>query len=441
MPNREYILAGMSLHTERPYLEKRFDDLSQITGDFGPETKLVGIAYDTRARHPVTNNPILWVAGDDNCQLTALDSRTMQVIESWPYPSPGIFGINAATKCFGLAVRNEPTTNIIAFLTEPGLDATGCPLLFHLRYVPGAATNSERLQILSWFYVNTTAASNLIRLHENHRGMTEYRGDFMILGRRNNKNTVFYIDQIGMPLASYDNAFQTTDDLRGLLHIHSRIYTTMDRTADPQIGGRTLVKFITDEIDRQQGQMIPLPSIEPFFLSTFFGDMTLYQDRMAACDHHKIYLYKMIYFTFLVDEIPNDDIEMGSILIGESKIKEVKIKNIADYYMLKDIVITKGTVVCPGAAQHCPASEALSWVKMSTVDPTTDNSPLIWQDSIVLANTPNLFIRPDGELRFWVRITVPVAYTNLEDAGGLARLVTVDDGPFAIPLEITAKVG
>jgi hypothetical protein len=310
-----------------------------------------------------------------------------------------------------------------------------------MRYVPGAATNQTRLEVESWFYMNTTAATGAVTLHANHRGMTEYRGDFLILGRRNNKNTIFYIDRIGMPLASFDNAFITNDDLRGILHIHSRVYTTMDRTSDPQVGGRTLVKFITDEISRQQGQMIPLPSIEPFFLPSFFGDMALYQDRMAACDGARIYLYKMIYFTFIVDEIPNDDIEMGSVLIGESKIKEVKLKNISDYYMLKDVVITKGTVICPGAQPYCPASEALSWVKMSTTDPTTDNSPLIWQDSIVLANTPNLFMKPDGELRFWIKITVPTAYINLQDSGGGPRLVVVDDGPFAVPLEISCKVG
>lgn len=441
MPNREYVLAGKSLHTERPYLDKRFDTMNNSLGDYGNETKFVGIAYDSRHRHPVTNNPILWLAGDTNCKILAVDAVTMHVIESFNYPTTGDTGSSPATKCYGLAILMQPTDCIIGFLSEPNLDATTCPVLFHLKYDPAGSTPADRLKVENWYYVNTTSNTNVLQLSEDNRAMTEYRGDFMILGKYKNMGSIIYIDKLGLPLASYAKAFKATDDLRGILHIHDRVYTTMDLSTDPEIGGRSLVKFITDEIDRQQGQLIPLPSIEPFFLPTFKGSMAIYQDRMAACDGSKVYLYKMIYFCFIVNEIPNDDIEMGSIIIGESKVKDIKFKNIADYYMIKDVVLTKGTVICPNAAQHCPASEALAWVKFSVVDPEADTSTTNWVDSITFANTSDTKLRPDGESRFWIKITVPNKYTNIMDSGGSPKLVTVDDGPFAIPLEITAKIG
>ncbi len=436
---RKYILAGESLGTERPFLDKRFDNLSNISVDFGGEEELVSLAYDTRNRNPVTTNPILWLAGDGNKKIYACDSKTLQVIESFNYPTSDASGMAPPQQCFGLALLSEPTSCTLVFLSEPGLDDTDCPILFHLTYIPGAATPQERLVVKNWYYVNTTGASSIFSLHEDNRGMTEYRGDLMILGRYNNVNTVMYLDKFGMPLATYP-AFEEEDKLKGLLHIHDRVYTTMDGTDNARIGGRFLAKFITPEIDNQPGSMIPLISIEPFFLPTFNGDMAIYQDRMAACDRDRVYLYKMLYFCFIVDDMHNDDIDMGSILIGESKVKGVKLKNIADYYKLKDVSLKKGTVTCPDAAAHCPASEALAWVKLSVTDPATTTSEDIWLDTISLA-TSEPYIAPDGEREFWVKIEVPTVYENLTESGGGAKAVSVDDGPFVIPLEITAKVG
>ena len=63
---RTEILAGLSLGTERPYLDKRFADLSNLSNDFGGETKLIGIAYDPRHKNPSTGNSLIWLAGDTN---------------------------------------------------------------------------------------------------------------------------------------------------------------------------------------------------------------------------------------------------------------------------------------------------------------------------------------------------------------------------------------
>ena len=59
---RTEILAGLSLGTERPYLDKRFADLSNLSNDFGGEKKLIGIAYDPRHKNPsllsLLSNPV-----------------------------------------------------------------------------------------------------------------------------------------------------------------------------------------------------------------------------------------------------------------------------------------------------------------------------------------------------------------------------------------------
>lgn len=436
---RKYILAGESLGTERPKLDKRFDNLSNISVDFGGETELVSLAYDTRNQHPVTGNPILWLAGESNKRIYACDSKTMQVIESFPFPTTGNPDITPTTKCYGLAILSDPTTSTLVFLSEPGLDTTTCPLLFHLKYVPAADTPEGRLVVTDWFYVNTTGAAGVFQLSVTNRGMSDYKGNLMILGKYNDINTIAYIDRNGMILAVYPT-FEAIDDLRGVVHIHDRVYTTMDGTTDARIGGRYLAKFLSDEIDNVPGRMIPLPSIEPFFIHNFFGDMTIYQDRMASCDRDRVYLYKMLYFCFIVDNMHMENIDMGSILIGDYKVKMIKLKNIADYYKIKDVNIIKTAVTCAAGESACPASEAVGWVKFALVDPALTVDPSIWTDTILLAET-SPYLAPDGEQEFWVKIDVPVTYTNLTTVGGTPRPVDVDDGPFVVPLEITAKVG
>lgn len=436
---RKYILAGESLGTERPKLDKRFENLSNISVDFGGELSLVSIAYDTRNRHPVSGNPILWLAGDSNKRIYACDSRTLQVIESFAYPTTGNPDISPVTMCYGIAILSEPTTSTLVFLSEPNLDDTTCPILFHIKYNPEGSTPEDRLYVEDWYYVNTTGANSVFQLDATHRGMTEYKGNLMILGTYNSVNTVTYIDRNGMILAVHPT-FDAADDLRGVVHIHDRVYTTMDGTTDSRIGSRYLAKFLTDEIDKVPGRMIPLPAIEPFFTHNFFGDLTIYQDRMAACDRDRVYLYKMLYFCFIVDNMHMENIDMGSILIGDYKVKMVKLKNIADYYKIKDVSIVKSAVTCPGGETHCPASEAVAWVKFSLTDPSTTSDTSIWDDTIILANSAP-YLAPDGEQEFWVRIDVPINYANLVTVGGTPRPVDVDDGPFVVPLEITAKIG
>jgi len=435
---RKYILAGESLGTERPKLEKRFYNLSNISADFGGETQLISLAYDTRNVNPATGNPILWLAGDSNKRIYACDSRTMQVIESFAYPAVDDPSISPATKCYGMTILSEPTSNLLVFLSEPKLDETDCPILFHLRYDPDETTAQDRLKVENWYYTNILA-STLFNTAPEHRGMTEFKGNLMILGEHAGVNTIIYLDRYGMVLAAHPT-FASTDDIRGLVHMHDRVYTTLDGTAEERIQGRYLAKFLTAEIDKIPGRMIPLPSIEPFFLPTFFGDLAMYQDRMAACDRDRVYLYKMLYFCFIVDDMHTEDIDMGSILIGDYKVKQVKLKNIADYYKIKDVVLTKGSVVCPDGATHCPASEAVAWVKFSTTDPSTTTDSGIWLDTITLANSAP-YLAPDGEQEFWVKIDVPATYTNLTNPGGTPRDVGVDDGPFVIALELNAKVG
>ena len=433
---RTEILAGLSLGTERPYLDKRFADLSNLSNDFGGEKKLIGIAYDPRHKNPSTGNSLIWLAGDTNKKLYVCDSQTLLPIVSFDYPKAET--LEPATTCYGLAIIPTPTDMNIMFLTEANLDSTGCPILYQLKYDPSANT-TEQLTIKMWHYLAVTATSDTFVLEPENRGMTEYKGDLMVIGKYKGSTTVIWLSKTGQVLAYYPDIV-TADSPKGLLHMHDRVFTCMDATSDPDIGGRYLAKFLTDNIDKKPGAYVKLMSIEPFFLSNFNGDITLFQDNMAACNHDIVYTYKMLYFCFVFDNMFTDDIDMGSVLIGDYKIKRGKFKNIADKYSLKDVQITTGTVVCPGGATNCPAKEALAWVKMSVTDPETTNDSSIWNDTIYFATT-RPWIYPDGEREFWIKIDVPVNYASLTVSGGTPRPVVVDDGPFVVPLNISAKVG
>ncbi len=434
---RVEVLAGLSLGTERPYLDKRFADLTSLSNDFGGENQLVGIAYDPRHRNPSTNNALIWLAGDSNQKLYVCDSKTMLPVISFTYPQAS--SLSPATKCFGLAIIPTPTDMDIMFLTEAGLDSTGCPILYQLRYVPTLPAD-EQLQITMWYYLATTTSSTTFVLESANRGMTEYKGDLMVIGKYKGNTTFAWLSRNGQILAHYPDV-TTADSPKGLLHMHDRVFSCMDATSDPDVGGRYLGKFLTDNIDKKPGTFVKLMSIEPFFLSGFNGDLSLFQDNMAACDKDIVYTYKMLYFCFVFDNMFTDDIDMGSVLIGDYKIKRGKLKNIADKYSLKDVQITTGTVICPGAVSNCPAKEALAWVKMSTVDPETTNDDTIWSDTIYFATT-RPWIYPDGEREFWIKVDVPTTYAALTvENTSTPRPVEVDDGPFVVPLNISAKVG
>lgn len=438
---RSEILAGRNLLTERPIPDKRFDGLSKLSTEIGGETKLVALAYDTKHVNPTTQNPILILAGDTNKKIYMCDSQTMQVIESFNYPelkNSESVSNSPAQHCYGLAILNEPTDCIIAFLSEKQVEDN--PVLYHLRYTPTAGSPEDRLKIERWFIVNTAAGGAAFDFKEDGRGMSEYRNDFMVVGQWKGVDTIVNLDYHGMPLAYYP-AFTKADKLCGVQYINQRVYTTIDMTSDPEIGSRVLAKFLTENIDR--GRMVPLMSIEPFFLSNFNGEITIFQDRMAACYADNVYTFRLCYFMFIVDDIPNDDIDMGSILIGDSKTKRVVLKNIADMYKLKDISISvdKAGVTCPGAASNCPAKEACDWVKMTTVDPAKHAGDLsAWQSTITIATAPP-YVEPDGEREFWIKVAIPEQYTELKTTGGQPRPVVVDDGPFVVPVRIRCRVG
>lgn len=438
---RAEILAGRNLLTERPVPDKRFDGLSKLTSDIAGETQLVALAYDTRHRHPITNKPILILAGDVNKKLYFCDSETMAVWFSWDYPelkNSSLTNAPPANHCYGLAVLNEPTDCIIAFLSEKQIE--GNPVLYHLKVTPpdDAHGVSEKVTIKNWYIVNTAAGGAAFDFKTNGRGMSEYRNDLLVVGAWHGVDTLANIDYYGMPLAQYPS-FTVADKLCGVQYINQRVYTTIDMTSDPDIGSRVLAKFLTENIDR--GRMVPLMSIEPFFLTGFNGDITIFQDRMAACYADNVYTYRMCYFMFIVDDLPNDDIDMGSILIGDSKIKRVVLKNIADIYRLKNVVITvdHDGVVCPGGpGANCPAKDATNWVKLSTDNPNGSGGA-DWKDSIKIATvvTPaDPIIEPDGEREFWIQVEIPEHYSYDN-----TKAVTVDDGPFVCPLIITARVG
>lgn len=445
---RAEILAGRNLLTERPVPDKRFDGLSKLTTEIAGETQLVALAYDTKHRHPITNNPILILAGDVNKRIYFCDSETMEVWVSFPYPelkNSALVPAPPADTCYGLAILNEPTDCIIAFLSEKQIE--GNPVLYHLRFTPpnSAAGVAASLDIVNWYIVNTAAGGAAFDFKPVGRGMSEYRNDLLVVGAWHGVDTICNLDYYGMPLAQYPS-FTVADKLCGVQHINQRVYTTIDMTSDPDIGSRVLAKFLTENIDR--GRMVPLMSIEPFFLTGFNGDITIFQDRMAACYADNVYTYRMCYFMFIVDDLPNDDIDMGSILIGDSKIKRVVLKNIADIYRLKDITITvdKAGIVCANGQANCEAKEAADWVKLSTTNPNNPGvGDAIWSNTITLATAAtdkDPIVEPDGEREFWIKVKIEEYYAELKEPGTTnPKAVTVDDGPFVCPLIITARVG
>lgn len=441
---RTPVLSGRSLLTERPYLDKRFPDLSNLTGDFGGETNLCAIAYDPRNKNALTGNALLWIAGDTNKKIILCDSVTMTPIASFPYPS-AVSGSGSSTlpgpaqNCYGLAIIPTPTDIELYFLTEPGLDDTGCPILYQMHYDP-SLSGPEQLVIDMWYYLSATPASNTFALVPGNRGMTEFKGDLMLIGAYQGQTTFAHINKYGQVLAIHRDV-QTSDDPRGLLHMHDRVFSCMNDTTDPDIGGRYLGKFLTPTIEKVPGAFIPLLAIEPFFLPTFSGDLTLYQDNMAACTSDCVYVFKMIYFVFIVDDMATDDIDMGSVLIGDFKVKKIKFKNISDKYTLKDVTISKGSVTCPGGAEHCPASEAVTWATLSLTDPDTSTDPGIWVDTITFAQD-RPYMNADAEVPFWIKLEIPTYYTNLFLPGGTSpRPVDPSDSPFVIPLDLSARLG
>ena len=102
---RTEILAGLSLGTERPYLDKRFADLSNLSNDFGGETKLIGIAYDPRHKNPSTGNSLIWLAGDTNKKIYVCDSQTLLPLVSFDYPKADT--LSPATTCPCSTVSNN----------------------------------------------------------------------------------------------------------------------------------------------------------------------------------------------------------------------------------------------------------------------------------------------------------------------------------------------
>lgn len=438
------ILAGRNLLTERPIPDKRFANCRHLGWEIQDEQHLVGLTYVTKHRAPSTGNPILVLAGDDNRKLYFVDSvgsigsdgqPELVPIASYDYPNLIEYALNTTPvqKCYGIATLNEPEDCVIAFISEAQID--GNPILYHLRYNPQAATPDKQLYIDKWYIIDAGGANNTVGFKDAGRGLSEYRNDLLAVGTWKGTDTVLQIDYYGMPLAYYP-AFTNTDKLCGIQHINGRIYTTIDMSSDPDIGSRVLAKFLTEYIDK--GRMVPLMSIEPFFLSNFNGEITLFQDRMAACYSDMVYTYRMCYFMFIVDDLPNDDIDMGSVLIGDEKIKRVVFKNIADVYRLKDVDIK----VDKSAIKEVPspASEACDWVTLTLKDPEKHGGDTtLWQSQIRMAPSAP-YIEPDGEREFWIRVRVPEEYCTLTD-GANTRQVVVDDGPFCIPLVVKARVG
>lgn len=438
------ILAGRNLLTERPIPDKRYANCRHLGWEIQGEQHLVGLTYITKHRAPLTGNPILVLAGDDNRKLYFVDSVAvgsnpdnpeLQAIESFDYPALVEYAIDPApaTKCYGIATLNEPEDCLIAFISEAQID--GNPILYHLRYNPQATDATKKLTVEKWYIIDSGGASSPVGFRDTGRGLSEYHNDLLAVGTWKNTDTVLQIDYYGMPLAYYP-AFTNDDKLCGVQHINGRIYTTIDMTSDSDIGSRVLAKFLTENIDK--GRMVPLMSIEPFFLPNFNGEITLFQDRMAACYSDMVYTYRMCYFMFIVDDLPNDDIDMGSVLIGDEKIKRVVFKNVADVYRLKDVTIKVDKSAISEVPS--PASEACDWVTLTTIDPAKhNNNPSAWQYQITMASSAP-YIEPDGEREFWVRVKVPEEYSTLV-VGTSPRPVVVDDGPFVVPLVVRARVG
>lgn len=441
------ILAGRNLLTERPIPDKRFENCRHLGGDSGDEVKLVGITYDTR--HTTEwGNPFLILAGDSNKKIYFVDSvGTVEmdssspingrptfrgrIVESFDYPTviDAALDPQPVQKCYGIATLNEPEDCRIAFISEPQIE--GNPILYHLRY----HQDSHTLSVDDWFIIDSGGDSSPISFKDEGRGLSEYHNDLLAIGKWKGTDTILGIDYYGMPLAYYP-AFTNNDKICGVQYINGRIYTTIDMTSDPDIGARVLAKFLTEQIDK--GRMVPLMSIEPFFLKGFNGEITIFQDRMAACYADCVYTFRMCYFMFIVDDLPNDDIDMGSVLIGDEKIKRVVFKNIADVYKLKDVTIK---VDSSSVTRNKKAKEACDWVTLTTLDPSSHGGdPTAWQPQITMA-TAAPYIEPDGEREFWVRVRVPEEYSTVFESGSTPTAVTVDDGPFVVPLVVRARVG
>lgn len=435
---RQIILSGRSLLTEKPVLSERITDLELLSADFGGETEIQHIAFDPR--HHITDTttqeviPLLWMAGKENRRIYCTRSDTIQCIESFPFPTiPGTMKV--ITECYGIAVLNTPSDSRICFLgISPDYQY---PILFHFNYDPNSATPEERFKIVEWYTVSTAGNQYAISFSTTNLGMTEYKNDFMLIGKVGGTTTITILSKDGQILAQHPE-FTIEDDIRGVCHNHMRVYTTINGTSHPEIGNRYLAKFLTDIISKEN--MVPILGLEPFFFSDFSGNLAVYQDQMIAVDKVTVYKYKISYIMFIVDNYPNDDIDLGTALIGEEKVVRVVLKNVADYYRLKDIVLSKADIVCPGGATDCVASECADWIKLSSVNPETAADPTtIWQDQIILSSLPP-YMAPDGENEFWVKISIPVNYTNLLE-GGNPRPVGVEDGPFVVTLNVQAKVG
>ena len=308
------------------------------------------------------------------------------------------------------------------------------------------------------------------------RGLSAYHGDLLTIGKWNGVDSIITIDSTGQPLAQHPT-FANSDRLCGIQYINGRTYTTMDGSSNPEINGRILAKFLTEQIDT--ARMVPLMSIEPFFFQpvaiskmnarndfddngkrragardktyAFGPDITIFQDRMAACFLNNLYTYRMAYFTFLVDGMPNDDIDMGSVLIGDYKIKKVTFKNIADVYNIRKIELTvdKGSVGTTTPMLR-KLKEAMDWVFLTATDPTNDTTDIvkmseqnasgnglpsgtIWSQTLELATQPP-YIAPDGEINFYMAVGIPATYTDNE-------AVSTDDGPYIIPMIVKCILG
>lgn len=508
------VLAGRNLLTERPVPDKQFRSLQSMSGDLANKPVFVALTYDTR--HTDTDgSPLLILADDANRRLIFCNSTTLAIVgTTYEYPrqmdtSLTQFQDRPVNRCYGLAILNEPDDCLIAFLSEPqGVGVyppnstqtfTRYPVLYYLRYNPSGPADSTvtmtstRLKIEKWAvvdagYTDTNPSPNVtyaytqqaIKAHpgggfvttpdEFGRGMSEYHNDLLVIGKWRGVQTILTMDYYGQPLAHHPGT-SNSDKLCGVQYINGRTYTTMDRTSDPDIGGRILAKFLTEQMD--VSRMIPLMSIEPFFMgpspaevlkpdddttleTQYYGpDITIFQDRMGACFLDNVYTYRMAYIAFIVNGMPNDDIDIGSVLIGDYKIQKVVLKNIADVYKMRDVSLTVDDSQIDGVKKP-KLKEATKWVFLSKEDPAVANdttdivamaeqnasgaglpSSTIWSQTIALATAPP-YIEPDGEVSFWIAVGVPELYQSAPVAG---EAVGVDDSPFVVPLLVRAKLG
>lgn len=487
MPNSE-ILAGRNLLTERPVPDQRFHDITSTSGDFTNKPVFVGITYDTR-HTDADGSPLMVLADDANRRILYCNSTTMLIVVSFPYPrqinsSLTAFEDRPTNKCYGIATLNEPDDCLLAFLSEPqGLDSDGetarYPILYYLRYNPQETDQEKKLVVEKWAVVdaghptNTPPASYTQCTDTSNtefgKGMSEYHNDLLVVGKWKGVQTILTMDYHGQPLAHHPS-FSNPDKVCGVQYINGRTYTTIDRSSDPDIGGRILAKFLTEQMDISR--MVPLMSIEPFFLGPakaevlapnddtskeerYFGpDITIFQDRMGACYLDNVYTYRMAYLSFICNGVPNDDIDLGSVLIGDYKIQKVIVKNIADVYKMRNVTLTIDDSVI--AATKPKLKEAAKWVFLTATDPATETpatdivqmaeqnastgtlpTGTIWAQSIALA-TEAPYIEPDGERAIWIGVGIPETYQSGTIQG---ETVGVDDSPFIVPLTVRAKLG